>query len=89
LIYEQALGITKSDNGDRKTDFDISKYRENMSLECPLRDGQIADWELLEKIWEHAMNRYMKVDIKESPVLIAEKPQNPPAARQQYVSSVY
>ena len=54
-----------------------------MSLECPIRDGQIADWELLERIWEHAMNRYMKVDIKESPVLIAEKPQNPPAARQQ------
>jgi hypothetical protein len=29
------------------------------------------------------MNNYMKVDIKESPVLIAEKPYNPPAARQQ------
>lgn len=80
---EQAVGITQTEiAGEKKTDFDISNFREKYSLECPIRNGQIVDWDLLEKIWEHAMNRYMKVDIKESPVLIAEKPYNPSASRQ-------
>ena len=54
-----------------------------MSIESSTRNGQTVDWDLLEKTWEHAMNRCMKVDIKESPVLIAEKPNTSPAARQQ------
>ena len=75
--------MTHTDGGERKIVFDIAKFRENMTIESPIKNGQIVDWDLLEKIWEYAMNRYMKVDIKESPVLIAERPYTTPAARQQ------
>lgn len=83
MMYGQAVGITQTETAaEKKTDFDISNFREKYALECPIRNGQIVDWDLLERIWEHAMNRYMKVDIKESPVLISEKPYNPSASRQ-------
>ena len=55
--------MTHTDGGERKIDFDIAKFRENMTIESPIKNGQIVDWDLLEKIWEYAMNRYMKVDI--------------------------
>lgn len=83
LLTQQAVGISQSESGEKKTDFEISNFREDLSLESPIMNGQIVDWNLLEKVWEHAMSRYMKVDIKESPVLIAEKPYNTPSARQQ------
>mmetsp|Transcript_21502 Transcript_21502/g.21623 ORF Transcript_21502/g.21623 Transcript_21502/m.21623 type:complete len:453 (+) Transcript_21502:202-1560(+) len=61
--------------------FDISRFRENMALENVVKDGLIADWDLLEKIWEHSLSKYLKVDMKDTPVLVAEKPYNPPEMR--------
>jgi actin-related protein len=60
-----------------------------LSLENPVKNGEIVDWDLLEKTWEHAMTRYMKADIKESPVLIAEKPYNPPSSRQRMTELMF
>jgi actin-like protein 6A len=87
--YPTAIGIQQSEGGEKKIDFDIANYKENLALENPVKNGEIVDWDLLEKTWEHAMTRYMKADIKESPVLIAEKPYNPPSARQQMTELMF
>jgi actin-related protein len=69
----------ESDRGPanvRKRDFnfDLSNFRENSSIESPLRDGIVTDWELLEKLWTRAMTTYISGDLRETPVLLAEKP---------------
>lgn len=64
--------------------FDIAKHREGMQLKSPICDGTISDWGLLEKLWDYALPEMLKMDtIKDVPVLIAEKPYNSSASRQQ------
>jgi actin-related protein len=61
---------------------DHSYFRENMSIEYALRDGVVSNWDHLEKIWDHALASSIKVDIKETPVLLAEKSYNSSISRQ-------
>lgn len=88
MLLLQAVGVesNSSDAGKRSCNFDLAHFKENMSVESPITDSRITDWDLLENIWEHAMARYLKADIKESPILISEKPFNPPSARQRYMN---
>ena len=52
-----------------------------MSIESPVQDGLITDWDALEAIWEYSLEKYVKIDPKNTPVLFAEKPYNPPKNR--------
>ena len=68
--------------------YDIFKYRENMSIECPVRDGLVSDWDALEKLWEHALSTYCGREggnLNETPVLLAEKPYAPISSRHRCV----
>ena len=81
------MDIDYNNNSKRQNDninvhFDLSYVRENMAVSNPLHDGLIKDWDLLEKIWEYSMESFLKVDIKETPILLAEKPYNSPTNRQ-------
>jgi actin-like protein 6A len=71
-------GIQSSKNNYH---FDLANYRDDMSIGNPIKDGLVTDWDMLERVWEHAMTNYLKVDIKDTPLLIAEKPYNPVSNR--------
>jgi actin-related protein len=61
---------------------DTSLFREGMAIEYALRDGVVSNWDHLEKLWDHALASSIKVDIKETPVLLAEKSYNSSVSRQ-------
>ncbi len=69
-------------NNNRNVHFDLSYVRDNMWIDNPVHDGLVKDWHLLEKLWEYSLQNFIKVDIKETPILIAEKPYNSPSSRQ-------
>jgi actin-like protein 6A len=83
IIKKKSIGCSVKDDGMLQDDsqqvkryfhFDIANFRENMSICNPTRDGLVADWNLLEEIWQYSLAKFVKVDIKETPVLLAEKP---------------
>ena len=88
--FLQAVGVNRGAeasssiaSGSKKScHFDIANFKEDLAIESPITDGQITDWDLLESIWDHALSNYLKVELKESPILLTEKPYNPPYARQ-------
>ena len=53
-----------------------------MGIEHAVRDGLITDWDILEKLWDHSLSSYLKVDCKDTPVLMAEKSYNSSSSRQ-------
>lgn len=56
-----------------------------MGIESPIRDGMVVNWDMLEKLWEHSLTKYCgRNDLKDTPVLLAEKPYAPVAARHRY-----
>lgn len=62
--------------------FNSSIYHENMSMEYALHDGVISNWNHFEKLWDQAISTSIKVDMKETPVLLAEKSYNSSVLRQ-------
>ena len=60
---------------------DLSHFREGMSVEYPVKDGLITDWDAYESIWRHSLGQYTRADTRETPMIIAEKPYNPPENR--------
>lgn len=84
----QAVGLVQAEQDNvasvKEYSFDIANYKENMSIECPVRDGLICDWDALEKLWEHAIAKYCNrpdLSLKDSPLLLSEKPYAPVSSR--------
>jgi hypothetical protein len=60
--------------------------RDGLEVSPPVvLDGLVQDWDALERLWERAMARHIKVDLRETPVLMAEKPYHSPKSRQRCV----
>jgi actin-like protein 6A len=57
-----------------------------MSIQHAVRDGLVVDWDILQELWDHSMSTYIKVDCKETPVLLSEKAYNSSAARQRCIN---
>ena len=79
-----SIGESTSGANSRELVFDLNKVQQSMGVESPIRDGLVADWDLLEKLWEHSIVKYCgrsDYSLKDIPVLIGEKPYTPAAAR--------
>ncbi|GFS32400.1 actin-related protein 4 [Actinidia rufa] len=50
--------------------------RDHMEVLSPIRDGVVADWDIVESIWDHAFRDCLLIDPKEHPMLLAEPSSN-------------
>ncbi|XP_057969357.1 actin-related protein 4 [Malania oleifera] len=50
--------------------------RDHMEVVSPIKDGVIADWDIVDSIWDHAFRECLLVDPKEHPMLLAEPSSN-------------
>ncbi|XP_004515315.1 actin-related protein 4 isoform X1 [Cicer arietinum] len=88
---EKNSGSGESKNNNRNADGDKAKgkrklyvgsqslgYRRDfMEVLSPLKDGIVADWDIVDSIWEHAFSREcLLIDPKEHPMLLAEPSSN-------------
>ena len=73
---------SESEKNEKQYFFDIDRCREGLMIENPLQTSLVTDWDLIERIWEHSMSYYLKVDTKETPVLLSEKSYNSSQLRQ-------
>lgn len=47
-----------------------------LSMHCPIEQGEIKNWDNMEKIWHHAFHNELKANPSERPVLLTEAPWN-------------
>ncbi|GMN59205.1 hypothetical protein TIFTF001_028295 [Ficus carica] len=50
--------------------------RDHMEVLSPMKDGIVADWDLVDSIWDHAFRECLLIDPKEHPMLLAEPSSN-------------
>ncbi|KAJ1415449.1 Actin family [Sesbania bispinosa] len=50
--------------------------RDYMEVLSPLKDGIVADWDIVDSIWDHAFRECLLIDPKEHPMLLAEPSSN-------------
>ncbi|KAI4324637.1 hypothetical protein MLD38_030106 [Melastoma candidum] len=46
--------------------------RDHMEVISPFKDGIVADWDIVDNIWDHAFRDCLLIDPKEHPMLLAE-----------------
>ncbi|CAM9575861.1 unnamed protein product [Ectocarpus sp. 6 AP-2014] len=54
-----------------------------------MEDGFVTDWDLMEKVWEHAEQTRLKTKLSDHPVLISEKPFNSSKERMKYTEIMF
>ncbi|CAE7714483.1 ARP4 [Symbiodinium microadriaticum] len=84
------VGVTTDEDANSvQYHCDISYFRENMRIQHAMRDGLVSDWDALQQLWEHSVASYLKVDLKETPVLFAEKVYNSSTSRQKLCEMMF
>ncbi|CAB1112598.1 unnamed protein product [Ectocarpus sp. CCAP 1310/34] len=54
-----------------------------------MEDGFVTDWDLIEKVWEHAERTRLKTKLSDHQVLISEKPFNSSKERMMYTEMMF
>ncbi|KAK9100258.1 hypothetical protein Scep_023688 [Stephania cephalantha] len=56
--------------------------RDHMEVISPIKDGIVADWDIVDSIWNHAFRERLLIDPQEHPMLLAEPSFNTPLQRE-------
>ncbi|CAM9831263.1 unnamed protein product, partial [Hapterophycus canaliculatus] len=54
-----------------------------------MEEGVVTDWDLMERVWEHAEGTRLKTKLSDHPVLISEKPFNSSKDRMKYTEIMF
>merc|ERR1712072_492011 len=63
--------------------------RSNLEVTYPIDNGKITNWEDMEKVWDCAFYEKLKVDPKQSKILLTEAPMNPRENREKMVQTMF
>lgn len=63
-------------------DNSIHVPRADTEIKNPMHEGIVSDWDAMEKVWDHALNNLLNVDMREHPFLITEQTWNPRSNRE-------
>jgi len=79
----------KSFSGDDSLTLKWDSKTTTLSYEAPIERGVIKNFDLLEKLWDHAWKDEVRVDPGERSVLLTESPFNPKASREKMAQLLF
>lgn len=56
--------------------------RPNANVYHPLEHGIVQDWDKMERVWQHCMYKYLRIEPTEHGFVLTEPPANPPENRE-------
>ena len=66
-----------------------SKLRSYLELSYPMENGIVRNWEDMNHIWNHTFYDKLKIDPKESKIVLTEPPLNPLTNRKKLVETMF
>jgi actin len=91
VYFPSVVGVPKYDKmiGSDDKSFYIGQDAINkkgvLTLEYPLENGIVKNWDYMEKIWHYTYYNELKTDPQEQPVLLTEAPLNPKKNREDMI----
>jgi actin-related protein 3 len=91
FIIPSVIATIEESKGGKKDDVeDLNFYtgeeaaikRHNYNIDYPVRHGIVANWDNIEKVWQHAIFSYLNCDPEEHYFLLTEPPLNTPENRE-------
>ncbi len=89
--FPSVVGIPRYDQilqGNDKEFFigqDAIQKKGILSLNYPLENGIVKNWDYMTQIWHHTFYNELKIDPEEQPVLLTEAPLNPKKNREKMI----
>lgn len=68
---------------------EASKLRSYLELSYPMENGIVRNWNDMEILWDHTFNEKLKIDPKESKIVLTEPPLNPVGNRKKMVEVMF
>ncbi|KAI8888074.1 Actin/actin-like protein [Backusella circina FSU 941] len=79
VMTEQGDDTEETEKKEKKTtreyyigDINVNKWRSDMEIRNPLKDGLVEDWEAVEHIWETTFKSMLRINPEEHPLLCTE-----------------
>ncbi|KAH7101113.1 beta-actin [Auriculariales sp. MPI-PUGE-AT-0066] len=60
-----------------------------VSIQNPIHNGVITNWDDMERIWDHAFQNELQVSPKDFPILLSEPPLNPKKNRERTIQTMF
>jgi hypothetical protein len=67
----------------------LTYRKDHMEIEHPMKDGLIENWDLMEKLWDHALKDRLRIQPEEHPMLLAEPSFNTEACREKLLELMF
>ncbi|GAB4845316.1 Actin- protein 4 [Ancistrocladus abbreviatus] len=89
-----AVKTFESEKGKGKHRFYVGSQalgyrRDHMEVLSPFKDGVVADWDIVDTIWDHAFRECLLIDPTEHPMLVAEPSSNTQQQRERAVELMF
>lgn len=59
-----------------------SRSSSTYSLNYPIKNGQVENWDAMERFWQHCIFNYLRCDPEDHHFLLTESPLTPPESRE-------
>lgn len=67
----------------------LAYRKDHMEIENPIQDGLVENWDLMEKLWDHAFKERLRIQPEEHPMLLAEPSFNSEACREKMLEIMF
>mmetsp|Transcript_93910 Transcript_93910/g.151556 ORF Transcript_93910/g.151556 Transcript_93910/m.151556 type:complete len:447 (-) Transcript_93910:61-1401(-) len=67
----------------------LAYRKDHMEIENPIQDGLVENWDLMEKVWDHAFKDRLRIQPEEHPMLLAEPSFNSDACREKMLEIMF
>lgn len=95
-IFPSIVGVPKYEShsiyGNKKNIYvgdEIHDKKGILKLTYPIEHGIITNWDYMEKIWDYTFDTKMKINTKESNILLTEAPHNPKKNREKIIEVMF
>lgn len=84
-LYADNAAVGRAKGPLDELDFSIgyeAQNRPNANMSHPLEHGIVKDWDKMERMWQHCMYKYLRIEPSEHGFVLTEPPANPPENRE-------
>jgi actin-related protein len=68
---------------------EAAELRSILQMSYPMKNGIVHNWTDMRHLWDYTFNEKLKIDPKDSKIMLTEPPMNPKANREQMVQCMF
>jgi len=68
---------------------EAAELRSSLQMSYPMKNGIVQNWTDMRHLWDYTFNEKLKIDPRDSKIMLTEPPMNPKANREQMVECMF